>query len=83
MTPPIRPEDDIGPYYRFLGGVALLATIGLAFFHAMHGSIGWIDAAIIFLMAMVCLALIRPSKFDDVVKSIASWLPFTKYKKDE
>jgi hypothetical protein len=81
MTPPVAPEDDIGPYYKFIGFIALIAAIGLAFIHSMHGSMGWIDAIIVFILVMVCLALIRPTKFDNVIKTIADWLPFTRYTK--
>lgn len=83
VAEPLLPQDDIGPFYEALGAVALIGAMGLAFLHAyrLH-SLTWIDAAIIGLLVFTSIALIRPSKFDLVVKQIAGWLPFFKYRTD-
>jgi hypothetical protein len=78
----IPPQDDIGPFYKALGALALVAVLVLAALQVKSGrSLGWPDAVIYGIVALVVLALIRPKKFDGAVKTVADALPFTKYQK--
>lgn len=83
VAEPLLPQDDIGPFYEVLGALTLIGAMALAFLHAWRvHSLTWIDAAIIGLLVFASIALIRPTKFDLIVKQIAGWLPFFKYRAD-
>lgn len=76
------PQDDIGPFYKTLGAISLIGAVILILFetHTRQGvsTLGVIRFAILLL---VCLALIRPGKFDELVKTIADKLPMFSFQK--
>jgi hypothetical protein len=80
----VSPEDDIGPFYKTLGAISLIGAVVLILFetHTRQGvsTLGVIRFAILLL---VCLALIRPRKFDEVVKTIADKLPIFSFRKTD
>lgn len=75
-------EEKIGPFYQFLGAVALMGAIGIAAFHAkaQHGLTGY-DIALITILVCASLALLRPNWFDKFAKNMADKLPFFSYRK--
>lgn len=80
----VPPQDDIGPFYKTIGAICLFAGIGLAFYHEYHDRVfGWVDACIVGVLVIASIALIRPDKFDAVVKTIADRLPFFSYTKND
>lgn len=81
-APKPEPQDDIGPFYKALGGIALLGALVMGVFQVRAGRpIAWPDVVLYGIVAIVVLALIRPRKFDSVIKTMADKLPFTKYQK--
>ena len=74
------PETDIGPYYKILGAAGLLGVIGFMLWGRKDGvPLTWVDFAVMAVVALLVLALIRPTGFDNTIKRVATWLPFTKY----
>lgn len=83
LNQPLAPEDDIGPFYKLLAGILTVAACALLVLHGLHDKgLSWIDVGMIAVVGLFVLALIRPTKFDSVMKSIADKLPFLQYKKD-
>lgn len=83
MTPPVPPEDDIGPAYKALAAVLAIAGAGLLLLHAKTGHTStWIDFGQFAVLALLVLALVRPKAFDGLVKTLADKLPFFKFTKD-
>jgi len=81
--PKVAPEDDIGPFYRYLGGLLAVAGVCLFLVHAYNRqTISWIDFATLCVIALLVLAMIRPRFFDSTVKTIADKLPMFSYKKE-
>lgn len=89
MTPPVPPEQNIGPYYRVVGAVLLLLfvviVVGLVAPLIGHGQAPSDGVAKILAgLAGVdffgfLLITVRPKRFDDVFRMIVAALPFTKY----
>lgn len=83
LNKPLPPEDDIGPFYKMLAVFLTVAAVILLVINAMsHHTNSWIDVALLGVVAVFVLALIRPKKFDGLVKTIADSLPFLKYRKE-
>lgn len=82
---PLAPQDDIGPFYKwyaafFGGGLIILLVV-----HAVKGTTNtYMVLGELAGIGMLVLGLVRPDKFDNVVKNIADWLPskIMKYTKD-
>ena len=89
MTPPLPPEENIGPYYRVVGAILLLLfvviVVGLVVPLIGHGSPpSDVVAKILAGLAAVdffgfLLITVRPKRFDDVFRMVIAALPFTKY----
>ena len=80
----VKPTDDIGPYYKFIGGALAIGVVVLLGFQVHRGhEINMIDVGILAIIAMLVIALIRPRFFDSTVKTVADKLPFTSFKKEE
>lgn len=74
------PSEDIGPFYKALGAVGFLGALAFILMGRRSGTpLTWQDFAVIGIIALLVLSLIRPRAFDETVKRIATWLPFTKY----
>lgn len=74
----------IGPYYKIMGAVALVGAVVIAVISALHGSpVTKMTVVVYAILALLCLALIRPPIFDGLVKTVVDKLPFTKYVKPE
>lgn len=80
-----KPEDDIGPLYKFLAVLFSLAAVGLLIIHANAGKDStWVDVGMMGVVGSMVLALIRPKWFDNFIKSIADKIPFLSFtKKDD
>ncbi|PIQ16435.1 MAG: hypothetical protein COW67_03035 [Flavobacteriales bacterium CG18_big_fil_WC_8_21_14_2_50_32_9] len=69
-------DTGAGTYYRVLGAVVLLATLAFTGFQIFQGhSFTLIDLFILAMLFIVCLALIRPSKFDSALRIIIERIP--------
>lgn len=80
----IKPKDDIGPAYSFIGVVVILGGVGVILWAKLHGhKIEWPDVAVYALVFIAGIFLLRPDKLDSIVKAIADKLPFIKYQKPE
>lgn len=76
-------DKSLSVFYQILGAFSLIAGVGLAGIHALRGQhLDKLDAGIIIILVCVCLALLRPEWFDNLVKTILDKLPFFSYKKD-
>lgn len=70
--------------YQVLAVALLSFGMFLLYVHAhAEGGFSWIDFGIFATIALLFLALIRPSKFDLLIKTIADKMPFMSFKKDE
>lgn len=90
MSAPLPPSENIGPYYRFVGAVLLLAfvviIVGLVTPLVMRGALPT-DPVVVKVLAGLAvvdffgflLITVRPKRFDDVFRMVISALPFTKY----
>lgn len=78
----VLPEDDIGPFYKTLGAIALIGMIVFILLgaHNKHNP-GPMDIGIGILLLTTILALIRPKFFDIFVKTVADKLSFFSYTK--
>lgn len=84
MTPPLPPDKDIGPFYKFIGAVLALGALALFLIHAHQGrDNGWVDLAMAVVLMLFVLALWRPREFDTAMRTLADKLPFFKYKKED
>lgn len=83
----VLPEDDIGPFYKTLGAVALLGWVVFILIGAHNNhNVGPMDIGVNVLLLLAILALIRPRFFDSAMKTIADKLPmfsFVKKKNDD
>ena len=89
-TPPLPPEENIGPYYRAVGAVLLLVfvviIVGLVAPLVIKGSLPT-DTVVVKVLAGLAivdffgflLITVRPKRFDDVFRMVVAALPFTKY----
>lgn len=81
------PEDDIGPFYKTLGAISLIGGLVLILLETHHHQgVSALSVIRFGILLLVCLALIRPGKFDEIVKTIADKLPmfsFVKKSDDE
>jgi len=79
MTTPLPPSQNIGPYYKAMGMIALLSLVAIVALAMIKG----FGIAVIISLAVVFLLLIilfvRPEKFDEAFKGFIARLPFTKY----
>lgn len=83
IGPTLPPEDDIGPFYKILGALALIGGLVLIILEThTHQGVSTLGIIRFGILMLVCLALIRPNKFDEVVKSLADKLPMFSFKKD-
>lgn len=72
----IKPEDNIGPPWQWIGTLIIVAVIGLFMYQVINGNdieMTFVYMAIVGILAG--LGLIRPGFIDNLVKSIASKLP--------
>jgi hypothetical protein len=83
MTPPVPPDEDIGPFYRALGAVLAVGALVMLLIRVNNNySLTWVDFGMFCVVSLMVLALIRPKFFDAIVKTLADKLPFFSYKKD-
>jgi hypothetical protein len=74
--------NDIGPFYKGVGFFCIFSAVGLVVIqHLMGHPLEWLDVAIVGILVLASIALIRPDKFDNLIKNIADALPFVKYTK--
>lgn len=73
------PEQNIGPYYKFIGIACIGALVWLL--HGHDGATTWQDVAVYAILALLALSSLRPRSFDDLVRRVATKLP-TKYGRD-
>jgi hypothetical protein len=66
-------EEKLGVFYQILGGISLVGGIAAALLGQSYLTV--------LVLAVVCLALIRPTLIADWVKTLADKLPFLSYKK--
>ena len=84
MSDDVPPDKDIGPFYKFLAILFGLGGFSVLLLHSgQEGGFSWIDFSIFLVIVMFVILLIRPDKFDNLIKSIADKIPFLKYKKDD
>lgn len=70
------PRNDIGPFYKSLGFLALVLAFVVIIIQALKGQhVGWHDVALIAICALLCICLWRPDNFDTAIKAIADHLP--------
>lgn len=78
----VSAEDNIGPFYKVLGGISLIGAIVLILLEThTHQGVSTLGVIRFGILLLVCLALIRPSKFDEIVKTIADKLPMFSFRK--
>lgn len=76
-------HDDIGPVYKGFGALLLIVAMGIFAIHASQGHpIGLHDVLFLAIAVLFCLALWRPDKFDNVMKTIGNKLPIPYRKPD-
>lgn len=77
MTPPLAPEENIGPYYKAIGVACIGALVWLL--RVKTGETTWQDVAVYGILGLLALSSLRPRSFDGLVRRVATALPFTKY----
>jgi len=83
MTPPVPPENDIGPLYKIFGGILAFGALVLFYIKTGQGrDLSMVDLFMFLIIVLFVLALWRPDKFDAAMKALADRLPFLSYKKD-
>ena len=83
MTPPVAPEDNIGPMYKMLGAIVVITDAAMLLIQANHKhEFNMADGVIQVCVFLMVLALLRPKKLDSAVKSVADKLPGIPYTKD-
>lgn len=71
--------QNIGLFYKVLGAASLVGAIVLGILDGRSTkTLGWADFSILGILVILCLALIRPALFDNLVKLGLSKLPFGK-----
>ncbi len=61
-----------GLYYRVMGSLALIAMVAMTLWQIHKGhSFSLYDVIVLTVFAAICLALIRPEKFDTTIKAIS------------
>lgn len=90
MTPPLPPEQNIGPYYRMVGAF-LLFLLGVLVIGLVAGLVLKVplDPLVVKVMAGLAgaillgalLIIVRPARFDDLFRTVIAALPFTKYQR--
>lgn len=80
----LPPERDISPFYKVVGVLGLLSSVGLAVLILRDGQAvtKW-ALALAALPAVLALLLIRPRLLDGLVRAGMKRLPFTKYEGEE
>jgi hypothetical protein len=69
-------DKNIGPFYAFLGGFALVSAIILYGYQIRLGHVvSKNDLIILCVLVGTCLALLRPRWLDNVIKTVADKLP--------
>jgi hypothetical protein len=83
MTPPVPPEDDIGPFYKVLALFLTLVAGGLLMLNAWRDRAStWTDVGMVGVIGCFVFALVRPKWFDSFAKTIADKIPFVAFKKN-
>lgn len=78
------PRNDIGPFYKSLGFVALGLALLVTLIQGLKGGhVGLYDAVLVGICALLCLALWRPDSFDNAIKALADHLPSFSFTKRE
>ena len=80
MTPPLKPSQDISPFYKTVGSLAALLScgaVGLILWRGQAVTLPVIGlAALPFVLGML---LMRPALVDAGIRRAMARLPFTKY----
>lgn len=88
MTPPLPPEQNIGPYYRLVGAflLFLLGVLVVGLVAALVLKVP-LDPLVVKVMAGLAgmillgalLVIVRPARFDSLFRTVIAALPWTKY----
>jgi hypothetical protein len=88
LPPPLPPEQNIGPYYRY-AGIFLMFLLGctvLTFCAAVLLQVPMTALIVKVLAGMAAgevagmiLIILRPEKLDIIFRAVMAWLPFTHY----
>lgn len=80
MTPPLKPSENITPFYQAVGvagAVASCAAVGVILWRGQAVTLAVIGlAALPFVLAML---LVRPAFVDALIRRVMTKLPFTNY----